>query len=348
MKIGPLIVFALVVLLQPCRLHAEEVSLVAVGDIYLGSRAEPALKKYGVHYPFDNVRALLTSADIAVGNLESPLTERSKPFMRKKFILKASPGVAQGLKDAGFDVLTLANNHIMDYGAGGLSDTTSVLREYGILYAGAGDDVYSARKPATIEARGVRVSFLAYSNTFPSRFWANEERPGAAYGLEEHVRADVEAARREADIVVVSFHWGGERMRTPKPYQRALGRIAIDSGAQLVIGHHPHVVQSVEEYGGGVILYSLGNFVFGFYSSPDTDGLLVRVVFDDDGDGYRVKSTEYVPLNVDNRTVEFRTEPLAGDVAEKAIRRLKARSAEWAGSSRITLLYTGDGEGKPE
>jgi poly-gamma-glutamate synthesis protein (capsule biosynthesis protein) len=314
------------ILVPAVTLHAADVTVVAVGDVYLGSRAVPFIERNGVDYPFDATREILGEGDLVIGNLESPLTDYHDRFMEKKFILKASPGSAEGIRNAPIDVVTLANNHIMDYGGRGLKDTTSVLDRYGILHTGAGENLAEARSPALYEVQGVKIAVLAYSKTFPTEFYAKRGSSGTAPGYARFVSKDVMAARARADIVIVAFHWGGERLITPKHYQVELAHLAVESGAQLVIGHHPHVVQGIEEYKGGLIFYSLGNFVFGFYSSPNTEGVVAKVVFEETGDGHRVKSAGVIPLDVDNRKVRFNPAPLEGERAARMLKEIERRS----------------------
>jgi poly-gamma-glutamate synthesis protein (capsule biosynthesis protein) len=161
----------------------------------------------------------LNEGDVVIANLESPLTESDKILIEKEYILRADPKVAKGIKNASIDVVTLANNHIMDFGGSGLKDTGKALDRYGILHTGAGDNLKEARRPAFIEVKGVKIAVLAYSNTFPKEFYAKNGSPGTAPGFAKYVRKDVRSARAHADIVIVSFHWGEERLKSPKDYQ---------------------------------------------------------------------------------------------------------------------------------
>lgn len=350
----------LLLVLSPFRAlagGAGEIVVVVAGDVFLGARAAPYIKANGVLYPFEPTVDILRGADLALANLEGPLTGYSDIYMEKEYLLKAPPSFAAGLKEASIDVLTLANNHMMDYGVQGLEDTLRTLDKVGIAYTGAGLSLAEARRPAVVEVKGARVAVLSYSKTFPKEFYARggtRARAGTAPGYESFISSDVSRAASEADIVIVAFHWGGERVKLPRPYQQKLGRLAIDSGAQLVIGHHPHVVQGVEEYNGGLIVYSLGNYVFGFYSSPSTEGMMVRVVFEipnapdgtTDGGfdgladkvsfdglgeevaprGFRIKTARLIPLDVDNRRVLFSPRPLKRDEARAVLKEVRLRS----------------------
>ena len=223
----------------------DEITIAAVGDLMLGGRVEPLLKEFGPDYPFADVMPFLSRADVVVGNLESSISTRGVAVENKKFTLRAGPIAAQGLKKAGVRVVTLANNHSMDFGPLALRDTLTALDDNHILYAGAGMDLDDARSPAFLKVKGRRIAFLSYSLTFPLEFFASAGRPGTAPGYADFVRSDIEKARPSADLVVVSFHWGAELMPAAKDYQIDLGRKAVDWGADLVLGHHPHVLQEL-------------------------------------------------------------------------------------------------------
>ncbi len=200
----------------------------------------------------------------------------------------------------------------------GLVDTIDALNRHGLAYSGAGMDLASARRHVVLERKGRRVAFLAYSLTFPEEFWAQKHRPGTAFGHEKHVREDVRKARTDADIVVVSFHWGREGTTELRPYQKILGRAAIDEGAAAVVGHHPHILQGIEKYKHGIILYSLGNFVFGSYSYKAKRAAIAELVFDHD----IVKSVNLIPINVFNPQVVFQPRVLTGKNAAEVINEL--------------------------
>lgn len=301
-----------------------EIRVVAVGDIMLGGSAAPELHHRGYDYPFERVRGLLAGAHVVFGNLEGPLTARGTPVPDKQYVFRSPPQlVAPALRRAGFNVLSLANNHILDYGVEGLADTMAALDAAGIRYAGAGPDARAARRAAIVEAGGARVAVLAYSLTFPESFWAGPDRPGTAFGHAEHVQADVRAARREADLVLVSFHWGREGSTELRDYQPMLARAAIDAGAHAVLGHHPHVLQGVERYRHGVILYSLGNFVFGSYSPSAQRSVVAELRFR----AGRLAGLRLTPINVKNAEVVFQPQPLAGRAAEEVVAHLQQLSA---------------------
>lgn len=320
---------------EPLTSKPTEFTVAAVGDTMLGGTATPELDHLGYDYPFELVREVLTKADIAFANLEGPLTTGGQPATQKQYVFRSPPDkVAPALARAGIRVVSLANNHSMDYGWEGLTDTMRALDEAGIRHVGAGESLAAARRPAIVEVQGKRVAFLAYSLTFPEEFWAAADKPGTPFGHEEHVRADVAAARKRADVVLVSFHWGREGTTTLRDYQMQLGRAAIDAGASAVLGHHPHILQAVERYRDGVILYSLGNFVFGSYSADATRSVIALLTFRD----RQLASVRFVPINVKNAEVVFQPRLLTGSDADDVVRTLQTLS-----SARGTQLYSQQG-----
>jgi poly-gamma-glutamate synthesis protein (capsule biosynthesis protein) len=218
-------------------------------------------------------------------------------------------------------VLTLANNHMMDYGAQGLSETVTNLDRVKILHAGAGATLDEARRQALVTVKGKRVAFLAYSLTYPAEFYAGSGHPGTAQGIAARVHDDIVRTRGGSDYVVVSFHWGAELVGMPKPYQQRAAHAAIDAGADLVLGHHPHVLQGIERYQGKTIIYSLGNFAFGSMSPSADRSMIARITLHG-----TEQTVEIVPLNVLNREVRFRPVVLTGKRGDEVIARLNQLS----------------------
>ena len=319
----------------------DEITIAAVGDLMLGGRAESFLKEFGPGYPFSDVMPFLSRADVVVGNLESSISTRGTAVENKKFTLRVGPIAALALKKAGIRVVTLANNHSMDFGPLALKDTLGILDQHQILYTGAGMDLDDARSPAILKVKGKTIAFLSYSLTFPLEFFASASRPGTAPGYAEFVKSDIEKARPTADLIVVSFHWGAELMTAAKDYQVELGRKAIDWGADLVLGHHPHVLQELEVYHGRLIAYSLGNFVFGSESDRTNTSMILLLTFQ----GKSLARVEAVPLDVNNYRVKYRPRPLTGRAAREALEGINAGSARFKtkldiANDRGTLLLT--------
>lgn len=248
------------------------VRLAFVGDVLLGSTVENLLKDHGYDYPYAHVSDLLGQADIAAANLETPVTRRGEPEEGKMYVYRSHPDALPSFKEAGFDLVTLANNHILDYGVTGLSDTLKHLDEQGIHRVGAGMDEEEAYRPVIIEKNGIRTGFVGLSRVVPKGEWkAGPDHPGVAetYGYERALEA-IRKAREQADLVVVLVHWGDERQEKPNRHQIHAAHAYIDAGADLVVGSHPHVLQGLEYYEGKWIAYSLGNFIFTTNDHPPT------------------------------------------------------------------------------
>ena len=225
------------------------------------------------------VRHLLESADIAIANFENPAPDAYR-YHTSGTIFSANPKLIEGLANAGIDWVGLANNHIRDAGGPGILQTIANLEEHGIRSSGAGKDLAAARKPAILDAGGVKVAFLAY-DTIAGYYAATSGRAGSAQMSPAALRADVAAARKAgAGVVIVFPHWGREYAATPFAGQRKLARAAIDAGADLVIGNHAHWAGAVEVYKGKPIWYSLGNFVFDqTWSIPTMEGITLELTF---------------------------------------------------------------------
>ena len=239
---------------------AGEVTIAAVGDLMFAREVTDLMTEHGADYPFARVRALFADADVVVGNLEGTFTDRGAP-LAKRYTFRAPPALAATLASAGFDAVTLANNHAYDFGTDGLTDTLAAVRATGTAAFGAGADEAAARAPAIVEARGMRIALLGYNDIGEVRM-AEGADPGVARADEALIAGDVAAAAAAADFVVVFMHWGVEYSREPTERQRALARAAVGAGASAVIGSHPHVLQPWVRVDDAVVLYSLGNFVF--------------------------------------------------------------------------------------
>lgn len=247
------------------------ISLLAVGDICLAHNVERIMAARGRGYPFAALEPTLRKADIVFGNLECCLATSGQP-VPKRYNFRGHPRGALALSEANIRVVSLANNHALDYGKPALAETIEHLRKAGVVAVGAGHTLAEARALRIVSVRGVRVGFLAYLGLFPSILPLRAHEPGIDMAELPRLRREVAAARRKVDILVVSMHCGVEQSRKPSPLQRAIAHAAVDAGADLVIGHHPHVVQPVERYRGKIIAYSLGNFVFDPSLSSIRDG----------------------------------------------------------------------------
>lgn len=295
-------------------------TMVLVGDVFV-DRDDP----YSMFAP---TRDTLQQADFTLGNLEAALSDRGIPItskpMRELINFKSPPAVAGCLVEVGFDAVGIANNHSLDFGVDAYLDTIDALDRAGIAHTGGGRNLAEARKAAIVEKDGCRVALIGYTAVFHPGWEAGETNPGMATlavhtsyepsrrileqpgtpprvwtfmnpASKEQVLADVRRARAEADVVVMSFHWGvSMRHRLLADYQVELGRACIDAGADLVFGHHPHVLQGIEVYQGKPIFYSLSNFAFDLHMPEffDDESILVRCEIVD----RRIAEVSFVPL----------------------------------------------------
>ncbi len=327
---------------QIAALHEAPASVIVAGDIMLGGRAKQAIAEYGPDYPFDAVLPLLRRAPIVLGNLEGPFARKAHKQQRN-FSYRVDISLATSLARAGINVVTLANNHLLDCGRAGVLETLEVLSEANVLPLGAGADERAAHAPVILNAGGLRIGLLGYY--WNKRCAATNEKPGSAMDPPEALEADVRGLRGRADRVVVTFHWGVPYERVPSLADRAKARFAIDCGADAVVGHHPHIVQPFEIYRGYPIFYSVGNFAFGSGNSR-AEGLLVALRFE-----ARKTVADVYPLYVKNRDprVNYQPKVLSGRGADRVLRELASisgSSAEWLknenGPGQIELPWPGD------
>lgn len=269
--------------------------LDAVGDITFGEQVGPAVLRYGGSYPWAAVAGTLRKADITTGNLETSISRAGAPA-EKEFAFRGPPEALPPMRSfAGFDVLTLANNHSVDFGRGALLDTVRFVRAAGMKPIGAGANAAAARRPALVEAGGIRVAFLGYSDVNPLGFPAESASPGTARADLGSIAADVRAARRHADVVVCFFHWGTELHREPEARQQMFAAACLAAGAQIVLGAHPHVFGSILRPGSRTLVaWTLGNFVF------PSSGLTARTgVLQVHLDARGVRAYRVLPVQID-------------------------------------------------
>lgn len=274
--------------------------LIAVGDIMLSRHVGEKIRvKNDPRAPFLATANLLKNADITFANLESPFYNRGG-VVTQGMVFKAEPNTIEGLKYAGIDIVSLANNHFGDQGKGGMEFTFNHLKNHQIEFVGAGNSEAEAREPKVINRKGVRFIFLAYadsSSMTPERYRATINTPGVAWLDLESLKRDIAKAKEKGGVVIVSVHWGKEYQQHPDDRQKKIGRKIIDSGASLVLGHHPHVVQPYEKYKNGYIFYSLGNFVFDqMWSEATRRGEIVKIFFK----GKEIEKVEVLPVLIED------------------------------------------------
>ncbi len=274
----------------------EMVTMFIVGDILLDRGVGERIDTNGPDYPHLNVKNILPKADIVFGNLECPITSTGIPALKRPYYLfKAHPDNADALSKSGFNVLNLANNHSMDYGSEGIMNTIEFLEKSGIKTVGAGKDKHSAHKPLYTEVSGTTIGFLSLS-AFPTEGYVySDKKPDVAQLDIEALAGEVKSAKVNCDVLIVSFHWGTEFENYPTQKQKQAAYISVENGADIVIGHHPHVLQGMEYYMGKPIFYSLGNFVFDNQQPIGTDETIILKV---SINNKSIKKLEIAPIRI--------------------------------------------------
>ncbi len=300
----------------------RDATMVLSGDLHVQREDPESIFAFTASY--------LREADVFFGNLEAAVTDRGKPTEAKgegAATFKSEERMFPAYTYAGLDAVGLANNHSMNYGTEGLLRTIELLEAAGIAHAGGGSNISMAREPAIVDRKGNRIAFLSYSSVFVLPFAAKENRGGiatvrvsTAYEPQPRVaevpgsppiirtfpdpadaaamREDVRKAQQAADVVVVSWHWGlspaSGGVGQIVPYQEEMARAAIDAGADLVIGHHPHVLQAIEVYKGKPIFYSMGNFAFDLFRGRAQTTALAHCLIRDGA----IQEVSYVPAYI--------------------------------------------------
>lgn len=338
-----------------------ELLIMAVGDVLVNRPDPPSV--------FAHVASVLRQGDIVVGTLEGPVCDRGTPIVGKIEVgsrhLRSAPHNIQALESAGFNAMVLANNHGMDYGPQGLLQSIELLDKLNIAHAGGGRNLEEAHRPAIVERNGVRVAILSYTSLYlPYGEAAEENKPGLAtvkihtsYQAPDNVLytpgfpplitttpdpvemermvADVRQAKQQADIVLVAFHWGiSLNYNRMVGYQKELGRAAIDAGADLILGGHPHVLQGMEMYKGRLICYCLGNFVMDGLKLPHfgSDSMILKCHVR----GKQIKKCSFIPLRISDEWQPF---ILDREKGMEIMKHVESMSTDFG-----TIFTMGDGE----
>ncbi|NLK20859.1 MAG: CapA family protein [Epulopiscium sp.] len=276
----------------------REIVITFMGDVMMDSFIGDYIRERGVDYPWEDVSHIISESDLAVINLESSVSTRGSTKKPEGYGFRSHPDSLQGLVNSKIDIVSLANNHTLDFGEEAFYDTLESLNQYGIVYVGGGKDKEEAEQVRIIEKNGVKVGFLAYTSIIPWSSWeAKVDKPGAAIYKEEYkekLLKNIERASKECDILAVIPHWGVEYATVPEENQRELAHAMIDAGADVIIGHHPHVLQGIEFYKDKPILYSIGNFIF--LKNDDLCGRtgIFQLTLDKEG----FKKGEFYPVNI--------------------------------------------------
>ena len=260
--------------------YKRETKIAFVGDIMLDRGVYQKINQKGegdFNFAFANIKEDLKKYDFLVGNLEGPVSDKGED-RHNLYSFRMDPSVLDTLKEVGFDAVSVANNHINDWGIDAMKDTFERIDNKGIKAIGGGENIENASEPKIVEVNETKIALLSFSEFGKNQFEATSDKAGIAIISENLLKKSIDLAREKADIVVVSFHFGDEYQEKHNSYQEKYAKMAVDFGADLIIGHHPHVVQPIEQYKNVYIAYSLGNFVFDQYFSPNTmEGGLLEI-----------------------------------------------------------------------
>ncbi len=306
------------------------ITISAVGDMIFDRRVKELVRSKGGLAPLAGVAKLLARADVTVGNLESPLSNGGTKAAEKDVTFRGDPRGVQGLAASGFDFLSLGNNHVLDYGSEALVDTIELLDENDIGHAGAGADRDEAWTPAVLDIDGTTIAFLSFSHILPPGFVATSSKAGLAQGRNnmDSVEEAIASAKADYDYVLVSFHWGVEYVDDANGDQVKDAHRAIDAGADMVLSHHPHVIQGIEFYKNGLIAYSLGDFVFDHYSRKTGEAFILDASLGPNG----ITGVQVTPVYLDSNGAP---DVVTGSEADVILKRLKTISAKHGANVRI-------------
>jgi len=302
---------------------SEEFTILFMGDFLTCINIERLTRTEGADYPYRRIKPVIDKYDLVFANLESSITERGKPVTNKAWVFRTSYFCASYLPSIGFDVVSLSNNHILDYGKDGLIDTIDFLKKNNIAFCGAGMNESEARKPAVVSFGKKQILFLAYNDLPPSYYYAKGNKYGSAQINDEKIISDIRKYKTKDNLVFVSLHWGIEHSTKIKPEQIVQAHKYIDVGADGIIGHHPHVPQGVEIYKGKPVFYSLGNAVNGYYNQKYMPNIFGAVKIKDGN----IDEIRVIPVEGDNYKMQFQPFPLAGEEAVTFLKKVESLSS---------------------
>ncbi len=277
----------------------KPVRLGFVGDIMMNRGVEQKIRSEGggdFKFPFLLIADRLKKYDVLFGNLEGPISDQGEN-VGSIYSFRMDPRSVEGLTFAGFDVMSVANNHMGDWTKRAMKDTFLRLKDAGIVAVGGGMTADEAYAPRYIDVSGVRIGFVAFSEFGKGYLEGSAGSPGIAIINKDKVISSITVAREKADIVIASFHFGDEYKESPSLSQKEIARAAIDAGADLVVGHHPHVLQSLEKYRNGYIKYSLGNFVF---DQPFSEETMKSEILEVDVDKKEIVDIREIPVAINS------------------------------------------------
>lgn len=299
------------------------------GDVMVGRNVNDAMNNQGTRYIWGDLLPILRATDLNIINLEAALT-RHNQTVPKTFHFKADPQNVSALKDANIHLVNLANNHVLDYGEEGLLETLEILRSAGILFVGAGKNSREAARPVILTAKGLSIGVLGFTDNEP-RWKAGTSKPGVNYidiaqkNDREFALSCIREAKKEADFIVVSIHWGPNLKATPGQLYTTFAQAMIDCGASLVHGHSAHNFQGIERRGPKLIFYDTGDFVDDYMVHPELKNdhsFFFRVTVDKGG----IKSAKLLPVLISHCQVNL----AKGKQASWSLQRMQTLSSAFA------------------
>lgn len=297
----------------------KQIKMLFAGDVMMDWGIKDTILKKDTTYPLKKLKSFFTTFDYRFCNLESPVSETGEVHIDKKYVFLGNPRHLEMLKYAGFNCVSLANNHACDYSKTALLNTITNLKKKGISTTGAGKDIKNAHLPATVTINDIKIAIFAYTLIAYDNSFAGENTPGVANAKIDLISNDIKQSRDLFDFIVISIHWGDEYSEYPNNTQIELAHAIIESGADVIIGHHTHIFQGIEIYQGKPVFYSLGNFIFGSLNENIRDNILVEIVFLKN----KIKSLNIYPINSNGSTaIPFQYELLHGRKALKPLNHL--------------------------
>ena len=289
-------------------LSADPAHLIFVGDINFTGRIGEAMDKHGHLWAFEKVKDELRSADYTVGNLESPAGVGGYKYAEKRVYFKANPKHLDALSDAGFDMVSLANNHALDYGPDVLKQTRDELDKRNIKYIGIRNDNKAHYVPKIVIINGLKIAFFGYCNACPNEFGPRSTTAGVNVGMKKMIKEQVLLTKHyfDPDFIVAMPHWGSEYFGVDKN-QLYTKSAMLESGVDIVVGAHPHVLQWVHQTvkdSAPLVAYSLGNFIFPMRWEISMSSAMLHV-FVDKIDGEKKISWRWTPVKLDSNRPEY-------------------------------------------
>lgn len=318
----------------------QNITLAIMGDVLLDRGIGKMIETHGADYPWRHVSHILNKYDLALINLETSVGTRGNAMADKEYTFQSKPETLEGIVSGGIDGVSIANNHILDYGREGFIETLKNLEKMGIPYAGGGRKKQEALKPAIWEINGMQIGLLAFSRVIPDMSWyATDQRAGIASAYDyylDSISETIRKTKKEVDFLIVSVHWGKELQKYPDKKDVDAAKQFIDSGADLIMGHHPHVLQGIEFYKNRPIVYSLGNFVFNARGKESNQTMIFNVEINKKG----IVTANVIPIRIKGG------QPMVaeGQEKEEIIGMLNKRSEEW----NTRILMDGSIEGNIE